>query len=47
MTDMDDVDTRPAAVVDAGAVAAAPANTMEAPANPSDPYLREARPFRG
>ncbi len=37
---MDDVDTRPAAVVDAGSAEAA----VVAP-NPSDPYLREAQTF--
>lgn len=36
---MDDVGTRPAAVVDAGSAEAA------AVANPSDPYLREAQTF--
>ncbi len=42
---MDDVETRPAAVVDAGVAEAAPANTVAAIANPSDPYLREAQTF--
>ena len=42
---MDDVDTRPAAVVDAGSADAASANTVAAVANPSDPYLREAQTF--
>ena len=42
---MDDVDTRPAAVVDAGSAEAAPANTVGTAANPSDPYLREAQTF--
>lgn len=37
---MDDVDTRPAAVVDAGSAEAA-----TVAANPSDPYLREAQTF--
>ena len=42
---MDDVDTRPAAVMDAGAADAASANTVATVANPSDPYLREAQTF--
>ena len=42
---MDDVGTRPAAVVDPGAADAASANTVAAVANPSDPYLREAQTF--
>jgi len=42
---MDDVDTRPAAVMEAGAADAASANTVAAISNPSDPYLREAQTF--
>lgn len=39
---MDDVDTRPAAVVDAGA---AVTERAPVPANPADPYAREAQTF--
>ena len=42
---MDDADTRPAAVMEAGAADAASANTVAAVANPADPYLREGQTF--